>query len=106
MNIAEEKWETIKEFQNYMIRSDYALENLEWVTGLENARHAFITGLNKGPGKGLNHNCNKASLDDILMLRRWYKSGFWDESKLNKVFPKLSNSYAGKISRGKGATYV
>lgn len=170
MNLADEKWETIKEFPNYMIssygrvmnkrlikfvkpvihgrdgqhvlnlwsgnnkkqfslyrllaiyfipnpknkpqinhingdRSDYSLENLEWVTASENMKHAYDNGLNS-PGKGLTHNCCRMTKEDILLLRRWYRSGFWDQKKLNKVFPQISNSYAGKISRGKEGNYV
>lgn len=170
MNLAEERWETIKDFPSYMIssegrvmnkktarciarvihcrdrhhvvnlwksnksklhslyrllaiyfipnpknkpqinhinadRSDYSLENLEWVTGSENMKHAYDNGLND-PGKGLTHNCCRVTEEDIILLRRWYKSGFWDPEKLNKVFTNISNSYAAKIGRGKEGNYV
>lgn len=169
MNLADEKWETIKEFPNYMIssngrilnkktlkfvkpvihkrdrqhvvnlwknnksklfslyrllaihfipnplnkpavnhisgnRADFSLENLEWVTHSENSKHAYVTGLNN-PGKGLTHNCCRLSENDIILLRRWYKSGFYDRSKLGKIF-NVSKGYASKIASGKEGLYV
>lgn len=169
MNIANEKWETVKDFPNYLIssdgrvmnkktlkfvkpvihcrdrqhvvnlwrnnkaklfslyrllaihfipnpnnkphinhingdRSDFSLENLEWCTPSENSIHAYQTGLND-PGKGLNHNRCMLSEQDIILLRRWYKSGFYDRSKLGKIF-NVSKGYASKVAKGKEALYV
>jgi hypothetical protein len=171
MNIAEERWETIKEFPNYMISSESRvmnkttlnmvsisinkrhkhravrlwdkgktrllkvyrlkaqafipnpenkpqvnhkdgdrmnedLSNMEWATGSENMKHSFKTGLCKGfYKKGLDSQNMKLSVDDIFLLRRWYQSGFFNETKLNKIF-NGNSSYLGKVARGKEGNYV
>jgi hypothetical protein len=171
MNLADEKWETIKDFPNYMIstesriinkttlnmvsisinkkhkhravrlwqngktrllkvyrlkaqafipnpdnkpqvnhkdgnRMNEDLSNLEWVTASENMKHSFQSGLCRGfYKKGLENQNRKINVEDILLLRRWYQSGFFDSSKLSKVFG-CNSSYLAKIARGSEAKYV
>lgn len=175
MNIAQEKWETITEFPNYMISSESRvlnkttlkmvsvsihqhmfrvvrlwknntsrlfkiyrlkaihfipnpnnkkfvnhidgnrlnedLDNLEWATASENMKHAFAAGLSKGnfkKGAGgfkLGSPERKLTNDDVLLLRRWYKSGFYDETKISKVF-NVTGPYATRIATRKEACHV
>ena len=49
------------------------VENLEWVTGSENVRHAFKLGLNKGV-QGFNHGAAKFTAEEIREIRNNYKA--------------------------------
>lgn len=48
------------------------VSNLEWVTALENSRHALITGLKRSGERALN---SKLSDSDVLEIRREYRKG-------------------------------
>ena len=54
------------------IRSDYRLENLEWVTHSENIKHSFKMGYAK-PILGSRHGRAKLSDDDVVSIRTKYK---------------------------------
>lgn len=171
MNIADERWETIEEFPNYMIstesrvmnkttlklisthynkrfkhrairlwnngktrilklyrlkaiafipnpenkpqvnhidgnRMNEDLSNMEWMSASENMKHSYDTGLCKGFfKKGLDSQNLKLSKDDVLLLRQWKKSGFYDFQKIGRVF-NVCNQYADRVANGKVAKYV
>lgn len=171
MNLAEERWETIKDFPNYLISSESRVMNkttlkfvaivqnkrhkhrairlwnngktrmlkvyrlkaiafienpenkpqvnhkygdrmdedlnvLEWSTAKENMKHSFRTGLCKGFFKpGLESDLIKLSSEDITLLRRWKKSGFYERVKMHKVF-NVSSEYANKVALGRNGNYV
>jgi len=49
-------------------KTNNCVENLEWVTKLENIRDAWRTGLSK-PKKGENHGCSKLTEKEVLEIR-------------------------------------
>lgn len=87
------------------------LDNLEWNTHNENMRHAYDNGLSYGHfKKGHGGHCagepdRKLSKDDVELLRRWYKSGFYDEVKIPKVFD-ITGAYATRVATGKEVVYA
>lgn len=50
-------------------KTNNQVENLEWVTGSENVRHAYTNGLTK-PCRGINHPCSKLSEQDVLWIKQ------------------------------------
>lgn len=50
------------------IKTDNMVQNLEWVTPLENVKHAWITGLSK-PKKGEKNGRTKLTNKDVLEIR-------------------------------------
>lgn len=51
------------------VKDDNRLENLEYVTHLENIRHSFKMGLRPSSGKGQDHYSAKLTDDDIRKIR-------------------------------------
>jgi hypothetical protein len=87
-------------------RMNEELSNLEWSTPSENMKHSFNNGLCKGFfKKGLDSQNIKLTESDIKLLRRWKSSGFYERSKLSKVF-NVCNDHADKVAKGRLATYV
>jgi len=72
-------------------KDNNCLNNLEWVTGKENMRHAINTGLEKGK-KGEEHNMAKLTESDVLNIRKLYSSGVTPTGK--RITQKyLANMY-------------
>lgn len=87
-------------------RLNESLDNLEWATQKENMRHAVDNGFCGGQfEKGLNHFKVKTTKDDVLLIRRWYDSGFYDSKKVAKLFG-ISPQQANRIGQRKSALYV
>lgn len=171
MSLADERWETIKDFPNYMISSESRvlnknslrmiaiiynkrykyrsvrlwsngktkllsiyrvkaiafipnpenkrevnhldgnhtnedLSNLQWTTPKENMKHSYVTGLAKGYyKKGLEHQLAKLSKEDILLIRQWYDSGFFEAKGIAKVFG-ITREHAMRVGQRKQARYV
>ena len=62
------------------VKANNSLDNLEWVTGKENMRHAFDNGLEKGK-RGENHNMAKLKTEDVVAIRKLYASGITQTGK-------------------------
>lgn len=56
------------------IKTDNRVENLEWCTQVENAKHAVATGLNT-PTIGTRHWNHKHSEEDALLVKTEYEGG-------------------------------
>ena len=59
-------------------------DNLEWATDKENVHHAMDTGLQDN--KGEKHGRAKLSGDQVLEIRRLYKTGEYSQRGLGKIF--------------------
>lgn len=84
-------------------RMNEDLSNLEWATPQENMRHAIDNGFCGGQFK--KGDLRKLSNDDIILLRRWYRSGFYDYTKLDKVF-NCHKTHADKVAKGRLLAHV
>ena len=62
------------------VKDNNSLNNLEWVTGKENMRHAFDNGLEKGK-RGEEHNMAKLKNEDVITIRQLYASGITQTGK-------------------------
>lgn len=68
------------------IKGDCKVENLEWVTRKENARHAFDTGLQVNP-KGQDHRMAKLTEEQVLQIREKYRPNrVYGSTKLSREF--------------------
>jgi hypothetical protein len=87
-------------------RMNEDLTNLQWATPKENMKHSFDTGLCRGHYlKGFEHKQAKLSEQDIILIRRWYASGFWDYTKIGKVFG-ITWEHANRVAKYKQCKYV
>jgi len=59
-------------------------ENLEWNTHAENNKHAFDNGLKDD--RGSKHGMSKLTEDQVLEIRRLYKTGDYYQKDLAKMF--------------------
>lgn len=84
-------------------RTNEDLSNLEWATPKENMRHAIDNGFCGGQFKS--GELVKITKDDVMLIRRWYKSGFFDRSKIKKVF-NIHPDHASKIAKGRLLAHV
>lgn len=58
------------------IKTNNAIDNLEWVTKSENARHAFANGLRTLPTlKGENNSSSKLTKHQVIEIRQRLKAG-------------------------------
>lgn len=69
------------------IKTDNRIENLEWVTRSENAKHSFKIGLQSN--KGENHPQHKLTWDLVESIRKRYSTG---ESSW-KIYKSMNVSY-------------
>lgn len=79
-------------------------DNLEWVTGSENVRHAFLTGLNH-PIQGTNHPSSKLTEEDVIYIREHYiaRDPKYGARALSRKFDINKNTILGIIH---GTAYV
>ena len=77
------------------IKSDYRIENLEWVTLSQNRQHAYDTGLqNANSRKGEKNNFSKLTNEQVLEIRKMYIPYKFT----NKMIAKIYNVTEGCIS--------
>ena len=61
------------------------VSNLEWNTHSENSQHGFDNGLIK-PKKGIKNGQAKLNEDQVLEIRKLYKTGDYTQAALSKIF--------------------
>ena len=61
------------------------IHNLEWATQSENVQHSYDNGLQKAI-KGSKHYQAKLSEDQVLEIRKLYKTGEYSQRGLGKIF--------------------
>ena len=76
------------------VKTNNFVDNLEWNTQSENNQHAMDTGLKDA--KGVNHGQAKLSEDQVLEIRRLYKTGDYYQKDLGKMFD-VHHSHIGYI---------
>lgn len=64
--------------------SNNALDNLEWVTHLENVQHAIRTGLTNN--KGVNHPRAKLTDKEVLEIRDLYKHRVFKQWEIGEIY--------------------
>ena len=69
-------------------KTNNSLENLEWVSHVQNVRHAFEEGLNLAATKlqGENSSMSKLTDGEVVRIRSLYKPYFYSMNKLAKEF--------------------
>lgn len=72
-------------------KKDNRLENLEWATPSEQQQHAFSIGL-RNNSIGENSNFSKLKEEDIIEIRRLYKTGFYRMGEIAKKFNIAKNT--------------
>jgi len=85
------------------IKTDNRVENLEWVTSLENSKHAHENGLINHP-KGENHFRTKFTENQILEIVKLNKSG-WMKKDIAKKYD-VANSTIGSILNGRNWNHL
>lgn len=81
------------------IKNDNRIENLEWVTPTENARHAWKNNLITSK-KGEQHGMAKLTWNNVDTIRTIYKTGIYSHRQLAKKF-SVSKTNIGDILRNK-----
>lgn len=80
------------------------IQNLEWVTGSENMRHAFENNL-KQPQKGESNGMSKLTEYEVQNLRTLYKTGHFTQKFLADIF-LMSVSQVSRILNNKKWTHI
>lgn len=80
------------------IKDDNRIENLEWCDNSENINHAIKNGL-KPSSKGSKHGMSKLTEEQILKMRKEYKSGIHYSVLAKKYKVAKSTAYAILISK-------
>lgn len=78
-------------------KTNNRLDNLEWVTPQENIRHAFDTGLNRGPVGELSPN-SKLTAEDIRNIRRTVAEGRATHRQIEAAYG-ISHGQVSRIVR-------
>jgi hypothetical protein len=79
------------------IKTDNRLRNMEWCTRLDNARHAFKTGLINNTGE--RNGKSKLKLAEVRQIKRLLKTGLSQE-KIAAMFPVTRSTILGiKLGR-------
>jgi len=70
------------------IKKDNYIDNLEWVTGSENKKHAYRTGLRTGDSaiKAMNMAIRKLSFNDANKIKKLYETGDYSYRELGEMF--------------------
>jgi len=80
-------------------RTDNHVENLEWVTCSENAKHSFrVLGRKATPPHGEDNGKSKLTCQEIKKIRQLYAAGKHTHRVLGKMF-KVDHSTIGDITR-------
>lgn len=79
------------------IKDDNRIENLEWVTRIENQRHAVENGLYKNP-KGETHRMAKLNDKIVIEIRKLYSTGNYYQKQLAKKYG-VSQATIGRITQ-------
>lgn len=79
------------------IKDDNRIENLEWVTQLENMRHAFVSGLCP---QGENHHNSRITNKQVRDIRKLLKQGQLSQRKIGELFG-ISRQAVYYINTGK-----
>lgn len=90
------------------IKEDNRVENLEWVTCLENIRHKWENGKHDTSYcSGINHYKHKFSKEDVLFIRKNYKhrDKRYGVTALSKLF-KVSHSLISDIVANKTYKHI
>jgi len=66
------------------IKANNLVENLEWSTQKENMQHSYDNGLNDA--KGIKNGRAKLTEEQVLEIRRLYKTGDYSQTALGKMF--------------------
>ena len=86
------------------IKTNNLVENLEWCTHSENSQHSYDNGLVK-PTKGIKNGRAKLLEDQVLEIRRLYKTGDYSQRWLAKMFC-VHQTIIGRIIRRELWTHI